>query len=361
MSHQYAVIMAGGVGTRFWPTSTISKPKQFLDILGTGETLLQQTYRRMATIVPEANIYVVTHRDYVDLCLEQLPGLSRMRVLAEPSRRNTAPCIAYAAFKLKKRDPMANFVVTPSDHLIADEAAFKAAIESGLEATAEKNILLTLGIKPHKPETGYGYIQFNETSVNWHEEVKSVKTFMEKPNLEMAESFLATGEFLWNAGIFIWNANAILSAFEKDMPDLYSTLNAGWKVLNSEGEDAFIEDVYAECPNESIDYGILEKARQVYVMPVSFGWSDLGSWGAVHEQRPADDDGNTGKGPRTLTYNAHNNVIDLPRQMAAVISGLDDFIVIQSGDRLLICPKSEEQAIKRYVSDVKHDIGDDFV
>lgn len=360
MSHNYAVIMAGGAGTRFWPTSTTQHPKQFLDILGTGESLLQQTYRRMAMVVPEDHIYIVTSDQYKELCAEQLPQMNREHIIGEPARRNTAPCIAYAAFKLKKRDPLANFVVTPADHLVTNETSFVETMQTGLAATADRNILLTIGMTPTRPETGYGYIQHDQDS-EWNDRIKLVKTFTEKPNMELAETFIKTGEFLWNAGIFIWNANAILSAFDRDMTELYSLLNSGWDDLNSDREAAFIEDIYGRLPNESIDYGILEKASAVYVMPAEFGWSDLGSWVEVHEKRQGDEHGNTGVGHNVLMYQAKNNTINLEPNIAAVISGLEDYVVIQSEDRLLICPRSEAQAIKRFVGDVKLKIGEHYV
>lgn len=361
MEHNYAVIMAGGVGSRFWPTSTSQKPKQFLDILGTGESLLQQTFRRMLRVVPAENIYVVTHVDYTDQCLEQLPKIHQSQIIAEPARRNTAPCVAYAAFKLKKRDPLANFVITPADHLVTNEEEFVRIVSLGLAATQDHNILLTLGMTPHRPETGYGYIQFKNEISSAASKIKPVKTFTEKPNRELAQSFIATGEFLWNAGIFIWNANAILSAFERHMPEMYSSFDAGWENYNSPSESTFIEGIYSQCPNESIDYGILEKASQVYVLPAEFGWSDLGSWGAVHDQREPDAHGNSGISPNMLISNSKNNILSLPKHVVAVIDGLEDFIVIQSEDRLLICPRDKEQDIKQYVSEVKLRLGEKHV
>jgi mannose-1-phosphate guanylyltransferase len=358
MEHTYAVIMAGGVGSRFWPTSTAQKPKQFLDILGTGESLLQQTYHRMARVVPVDHIYVVTHEDYVDLCLAQLPKVKGHQIISEPARRNTAPCVAYAAFKIKKRDPLANIVFTPADHLITNTPEFERILHLGMLATRENNILLTLGIPPHRPETGYGYIQFKSEFFEGSEEIRPVKTFTEKPSRELAESFLATGEFLWNAGIFIWNANAILSAFERIMPELYDLFNSGWDSLNEPEEPVFIEKIYPQCPNESIDYGILEKATHVYVLPADFGWSDLGSWSAIHDQRMADAFGNTGATPNVLAFDSRNNTFSIPPHVVAVIDGLEDFIVIQSEDRILICPKSKEQEIKRYVNEVRIKLGE---
>lgn len=361
MEHTYAVIMAGGVGSRFWPTSTESTPKQFLDILGTGETLLQQTYRRLKNVCAADRIYVVTHANYVAKTLEQLPELTIDQILAEPVRRNTAPCIAYAAFKLKKRDPLANFVVTPADHLITDEVEFSRVVKVALETTKQHNVLLTLGMQPHRPETGYGYIQFKDQSTELHPEIRRVKSFTEKPNTELAASFLASGEFLWNSGLFVWNANAILSAFEKHLPELYSTFNQGWDVLNTSDEAAFIAENYPACPNESVDYGILEKCKNVYVLPANFGWSDLGSWGAIHEQQMPDSDGNTGVETHVLTFDCKNNTVSIPKNTVAVLDGLEDFIVILAENRLLICRRAKEQDIKSFVNEVKLRLGNQFV
>jgi mannose-1-phosphate guanylyltransferase len=361
MEHVYAVIMAGGVGTRFWPASTEKNPKQFLDILGTGETLIQQTFRRMKAVCPSDRIYVVTHEHYAALTLEQLPELTPDQLLLEPARRNTAPCIAYAAFKLKKRDPLANIVVTPSDHLVANETEFLRVLTEGLRTTREHNILLTLGIKPHRPETGYGYIQYKEDEDSLHSEVKRVKSFTEKPDRAMAESFLASGEFLWNSGVFLWNANAILSAFEKLQPEIYGLFHNGWDTFNTDREKPFIEEVYPSCSNESVDYGILEKAMNVHVLPASFGWSDLGSWGAVHDQQEPDTQGNTGVHSNVLVYHSNNNTFALPEHMAAVVDGLEDMVVVVNENRLLICRRSQEQEIKKFVSEVKFKLGNQFV
>lgn len=361
MEHVYAVIMAGGVGTRFWPASTEAHPKQFLDILGTGETLIQQTFRRLRGVCPADCIYVITHEQYAELTLEQLPELTRDRLLLEPARRNTAPCIAYASFKLKKRDPLANILVAPADHLVTNEAEFHRVIQEGLTTTREHNILLTLGMQPHRPETGYGYIQYREDEDSLHPEIKRVKSFTEKPNREMAESFLASGEFLWNSGIFLWNANAILSAFEKLQPEIYGLFHSGWESFNSDAEKKFIEEVYPSCSNESVDYGILEKAKNVHVLPASFGWSDLGSWGAVHAQRTTDSDGNTGVHSRVLVYNSRNNTFSLPEDMAAVVEGLEGMVVVVNENRLLICRQDQEQEIKKFVSEVKFKLGNQFV
>lgn len=353
--------MAGGVGSRFWPESTTKKPKQFLDILGTGETLLQQTWRRMKGICPIENIYVVTHKSYADLCKTQIPELSDANLILEPARRNTAPCIAYATFKLKKRDPLANFIVTPSDHLITNEAEFKRIIEIALDSTREHNILLTLGITPHRPESGYGYIQFKDSEKDIHPEVKKVKTFTEKPDYATAVSFIESGEFLWNSGIFVWNANALMNSLDRHLPELYQSFEHGWDAINTEKEQSFIDDVYPTCENESIDYGILEKANNVYVLPADFGWSDLGSWGAVHEQLQHDENGNSKNGRHVFTHDSKNNIIHITPGKVAVVEGLEDYIVIESENRILICRRKSEQDIKHFVNDIKMQLGDNFV
>ncbi len=358
MNHNYCIIMAGGVGSRFWPSSTSKRPKQFLDILGTGETLIQQTFRRLTNISPPENIYVITNESYADITQEQLPQIPAENIILEPARRNTAPCIAYATFKIKKKDPLANMVISPADHLITNETEFKRVINLGLEATTEHNILLTLGIKPHRPETGYGYIQYREPERELNEEIQQVKTFTEKPNLDMAKQFIESGDFLWNSGIFLWNANAIMNAFDKHLPEIYQSFEQGWDVLNTPEEKAFIDEIYPSCENESVDYGIMEKAKNVFVIPSDFGWSDLGSWGSVHDESEEDENGNSTNSKKVLLYNSRNNIIRIDDDKLAAISGMNDYIIIQDGDRILVCPRSEEQEIKRIVNDVKMDFGD---
>ncbi|GGH66155.1 mannose-1-phosphate guanylyltransferase [Phaeocystidibacter marisrubri] len=350
--------MAGGVGSRFWPASTSKKPKQFLDVLGTGETLIQQTFRRFAKICGAENIYVITNTQYVDVTAAQLPDINPDNIIAEPARRNTAPCIAYTSFKIKKRDPLANMIITPADHLVTDEDSLKEILDVALTTTKDNNILLTLGIEPHRPETGYGYIQYKEHDKNYHPNIKKVKTFTEKPELEMAESFIESGDFLWNSGIFIWNANAIMNAFDKYLPDMYQAFEQGWDTLNTDAETEYISEIYPSCENESIDYGILEKAKNVYVIPSSFGWSDLGSWGSVHDESKKDEHGNSVNSKKVLLYNSRNNIVRIDSDKMAVISDMEDFIVIQDDNRLLICPRSQEQEIKMFVSDVKVEFGD---
>lgn len=358
MKHTYCVIMAGGVGSRFWPASTSKRPKQFLDILGTGETLIQQTFKRLEKICGAENIYVITNAQYAQITAEQLPNLPVDQIITEPARRNTAPCIAYAAFKLKKRDPRANMVISPADHLITDEDEFRRIINLALETTAENNILLTLGIQPHRAETGYGYIQYKKPTRELNPEIQQVKTFTEKPNLEMAQQFIDSGDFLWNSGIFVWNANAIMNAYDKHLPDTYQAFEQGWDVLNTPDEKAFIDNIYPSCQNESVDYGIMEKAKNVFVVPSQFGWSDLGSWGSVHEQAKVDEHGNSVNSKKVLFYNSRNNVVRIDSDKMAVISDMEDYIIIQDDTRILIAPRSKEQEIKMFVSDVKVEFGD---
>lgn len=360
MKNSYCVIMAGGVGSRFWPSSTSKRPKQFLDVLGTGESLLQHTFKRLTKICPADHIYVITNGQYEDLTAEQLPDIPAENIILEPARRNTAPCIAYACFKIKKLNPLANILVSPADHLITDESEFARIVNIGFETVSKQNVLLTLGIKPHHPETGYGYIQYKGTDREMNEEVRMVKTFTEKPNLEMAQQFLESGDFLWNSGIFIWNANSIMNAYDKHLPDIYQAFEQGWDVLNTPAEREFIDHIYPSCENESVDYGILEKAKNVYVIPSSFGWSDLGSWGSVHEKSKLDDTGNSVNSKKVLFYNSRNNIVRIDKDFLAVISGLEDYIIVQDENRILICPRSEEQAIKQMVNDVRVDFGDKF-
>jgi mannose-1-phosphate guanylyltransferase len=360
-SNQYCVIMAGGAGTRFWPASTKDHPKQFIDILGTGETLLQATFRRFSSFIPKSQIYISTNTQYQKLVLEQLPDISARQVIPEPARRNTAPCILFACMKIKKENPTANIVISPSDHLITNEKSYEKAILKTLKETAENNFLITLGIQPHAPKTGFGYIQFTEGGSAKDSDIKKVKTFTEKPNLEHAQMFLESGDFLWNAGIFVWNANAILNAFDKHLPDMYATLESGWDVLNTEGEASFISGIYGTLENESIDYGILEKAKNVYVLPASFGWSDLGTWGALEELLKPDENANCSINQNSLLPESTGNLVSIPKGKIAIIAGLENFIVVDSEKALLICRKEEEQTLKSYVSELRLKYGEKFV
>jgi len=361
MNTQYCVIMAGGVGSRFWPSSTQKQPKQFLDILGTGHSLLQMAYTRATKIFDKENIIIVTNDTYVPLVKKQLPDLPEQNILGEPVKRNTAPCIAYAAFKIKKICPKATMVVTPADHLITDEENYLQTLKTSMEICAEHNFLITLGIKPLRPETGYGYIQFSETSITVHPSIFKVKTFTEKPNLEMAKVFIESGEFLWNSGLFIWNVDAVLNGLERNLPDLFSTFNDGWDAYGTDQEIDFINKIYPSCDNVSIDYGLMEKAKNVYVMPASFGWSDLGTWSSVHEQMTADENGNAFAGKKILAYNTKNSLVVNSGNKLLVVDGLDGYIVVEGARAMLIYPKEKEQDIKSVVSDVRMKWGEDFI
>ncbi|MBZ4677366.1 MAG: mannose-phosphate guanylyltransferase [Anaerophaga sp.] len=353
-NNTYCVIMAGGIGSRFWPLSKTSTPKQFLDILGTGKSLIRQTYERFAPLCPNENIIVVTSRDYSDMVLDHLPELKPEQVLSEPFRRNTAPCIALANKWIEERKPDANIIVTPADHLIINESEFRQAIENGIDFVSQNDALLTLGIKPHRPETGYGYIQAG-TNDDDNSNFKKVKTFTEKPNAELARVFFESGEFFWNSGIFLWSLKSINNAFDrylKDVKQLFDPLEAS---------PAFdmkkIEDVYAECRNISIDYGIMEKAENVYVQTVNFGWSDLGTWSSLYEYSAQDKEKNAIISGQVLLYDTNGSIVNVPSGKVAVIQGLTDYIVVDSGDALLICPKQNEQQIRQFTSDIKAEFG----
>lgn len=354
----YCVIMGGGIGSRFWPFSRKSLPKQFLDFFGTGRSLLQQTFDRFKKVIPEENVFIVTNAMYADLVKQQLPGISDDQILLEPARRNTAPCIAWASYHIRALNPNANIVVAPSDHLILKEGEFLEAIEKGLEFVAHSNRLLTLGIKPNRPETGYGYIQIAE-----HEKdtVYKVKTFTEKPELELAKVFLESGEFYWNSGLFIWNVKTIIKAGENLLPELAAKLAAGNPYYATPQEKAFIDENFPACPNVSIDYGIMEKADNVYVSLGDFGWSDLGTWGSLYDLSEKDDDNNVTLKCDSLLYNCKDNIIVLPKGKLAVIDGLEGYLVAESDNALLICKKEEEHAIRKYVNDVQMKKGEDFI
>ncbi len=362
MNNNYCIIMAGGIGSRFWPLSRVVKPKQFLDILGVGRTLLQQTYDRFSTLIPKENFLIVTSVKYKDLVLGQLPELTEEQVLLEPLRRNTAPCAAYAAFKIKIKDPGANLIVTPSDHVILKEEAFTKQIKNGLAFTAENDALLTLGIKPNRPETGYGYIQVKKRAIfNEIPNLYEVKTFTEKPDEEMANIFIESGEFFWNSGIFIWSLSSMISAFDTHLPNISALFEKGIKHYNTSNEIHFIKKTYSECPAISIDYGIMEKAQNVYVLTANFGWSDMGTWGALYESKEKDKQGNVISGDNILTYDIKNCIVDISNEKIAVLHGLDGYIVAESNDTLMICKKEDEQQIKQFVTDVRIKKGDSLI
>ena len=354
--------MAGGVGSRFWPLSRQAKPKQFLDILGTGRTLIQHTFDRFSSFMPVENILVVTSVRYKELVMEQLPALKEDQVLVEPLRRNTAPCVAYASYKIKIRNPDANLIVAPADHLIIKEEEFIRQIKNGLAFIENNDALLTLGIKPSRPETGYGYIQVkNKVEFDSLDNLFKVKTFTEKPNMEMAGIFVDSGEFFWNSGIFIWSLSSILAAFETYLSDVSSLFAKGIKLYNTEDEVHFINKTYSECQGISLDYGIMEKAQNVYVLTADFGWSDLGSWGSLYDNKEKDSSGNVISGENVLIYDTTNCIISLNNKKVAVLQGLDGYIVAESNDTLMICRKEDEQQIKQFVTDVRIQKGDSLV
>ncbi|MBC8146908.1 MAG: NTP transferase domain-containing protein [Bacteroidetes bacterium] len=361
-SNNYCVIMAGGIGARFWPMSRTDYPKQFIDILGTGETLIQQTFKRFESVCPKENIFIVTNEKYKKLVMSQLKGITDEQILCEPSRRNTAPCIAYAVNKIASKNPNANLVVAPSDHVILKEEVFINVIKSALKATAKNDWLLTLGITPSRPDTGYGYIQFNDTIIyDELNEIKKVKTFTEKPVLEMAQNFLKSGDFLWNSGIFIWSTQSILKAFDKYLPEVSSLFEKGKSKYYTEQETDFIKDAYAVCKNISIDYGVMEKADNVYVFASDFGWTDLGTWGSLYDIRKKDEQGNSVIGKKVMIYDSKNCIVNMPKDKLVVMQGLDDYIVVEDDNTLLICRKEDEQQIRKFVNDVKVEKGDKYV
>lgn len=362
MKHHYAIIMAGGVGTRFWPMSTTQHPKQFLDILGTGETLLQQTYNRVSKICPNENIYVVTNSVHESLVAEQLPSLIRENILSETTRRNTAPCIAYASYKIHKRDPDAITLVAPSDHLIRKGDTFIKAIKSCFEKAQSQDCLITLGIKPTRPDTGYGYIQFIKSDVEEKDRrINKVKTFTEKPNAEMANFFMESGDFLWNSGIFVWSTASIIRALEKHDPELANVFREGWDYYNTDREKEFVARAYATCKNISIDYSVMEKADNVYVRSSIFGWSDLGTWGSLYTHINKDEHKNALVGKNIMTYDCNNCIVQVPKDKLVVLQGLEDYIVVESEGILMICKKQDEQQIRNFVNDVKVSKGEKFV
>lgn len=350
--------MSGGIGSRFWPFSKEEKPKQFLDFFGTGRSLLQSTFDRFKMIVPIENIFIVTNEAYAEVTKQQLPELSDSQILREPMRRNTAPCIAYACYHIRAIDPEATIVVAPSDHLILKEEMFIDDIKKGLEFVAKNPVLLTLGIKPSRPETGYGYIQVSDEEIDG---IHKVKTFTEKPDRELAQKFYESGEFVWNSGIFLWHVNVILEAFKNYLPDVFNKFNEGKGLFNTPKEKEFIDASFPVCPNISIDYGIMEKADNVYVITSDFGWSDLGTWGSLHEMAKKDENNNAGLHCKTFFVESYNNIIAMSDEKLVVVQGLDDYIVAESDNVLLICKKSEEQRIKHFVTEVKFRFGDEYI
>lgn len=353
--------MAGGIGSRFWPVSTSKYPKQFHDILGTGETLIQQTFRRLKKVSAPEHILVVTHRNYRDLVLEQLPEIPEENVILEPARRNTAPCITYAAYRIASADPNALMLVAPSDHLISNEDEFARVTRLAADKAHDSRKLFTLGIRPNRPDTGYGYIQFIDLDEDTDSEVKRVKTFTEKPDLNLAKEFLASGDFLWNSGIFIWSVDTFMQEIDEHLHDLYTTFEGGKEHFGKDSEKTFLEEIYPACDNESIDYGLMEKSSHVYVIPSDFGWSDLGTWGSLHTHVNLDEDQNAKLGELILTSETRNSIVKIPKGKLAVIEGLDGYIVVDKEDALLICKMENEQLIKSFVSEIKVKYGDKYL
>lgn len=357
--HTYVAIMAGGIGSRFWPMSRTGYPKQFLDILNTGRTLIQSTFDRFAQFVPVENIYVVTSRQYEHIVAEQLPDIKSENILCEPSRKNTAPCVAYICYKLFELDPDSNLICAPADHIVTDNTAFTKVSLEALDFTAKHNALLTLGIKPTGPNTGYGYIQYEGHAVS--DNIYKVKTFTEKPDLELAKTFIASGDFLWNAGIFVWQTKTIIQAFEKYLPEIHELFFSEKDDLNNDNERAAIERIYPQCVNISIDYGIIEKADNVYVIPSSFGWSDLGTWGSAYDNLEKDYLDNAVAGNNVMIFDASKNMVHVDHNKLVLIQGLEDFIIVDTKDALLICKKENEQEIKQYLTEVKRNKGEVFL
>ena len=357
--HHYVAIMAGGIGSRFWPSSRTAYPKQFLDILNTGKSLIRWTYERYAGFIPLENIFVVTSAEYCDIVKKQIPEISYDNILAEPSRKNTAPCVAYISFKLLQKDPEASLIVAPSDHLILDNENFRKITLQALDFVGHIKSLVTLGIKPTHPNTGYGYIQHEPMAVA--DGIYKVKTFTEKPNLELAKTFLSSGDFLWNAGIFAWKVKNLIKAFEQYQPEMYELFDGEKEHFNTKAETEAVNRIYPLCTNVSIDFAIMEKADNVYVIPSSFGWSDLGTWNSAYDNFEKDYLGNAVAGENVIVIDATKCMVSAPNEKLLVLQGLDDFIVVDTKDVLLICKKDKEQSIKEYVAEVKRNKGDKYL
>ena len=355
----YVAIMAGGIGSRFWPMSRTDFPKQFLDILNIGRTLIQGTFDRFANFVPAENIYVVTSEQYKHIVAKQLPEIPVENILCEPSRKNTAPCVAYVAHKLLQLNPEANLICAPADHIILEPENFKNICLDALKFTSHIKALVTLGIKPTHPNTGYGYIQYEPQAVS--DNVYKVKTFTEKPDLALAKTFIASGDFLWNAGIFVWQVKNIVAAFEKLLPELNELFDGEKANFNTANEKEAIDRIYPQCVNISIDYGIMEKADNVYIIPSSFGWSDLGTWGSAYDNLAKDYLENAVAGNNVVVIDATKNMVHADNKKLVLLQGLDDFIVVDTKDVLMICKKEKEQEIKEYVAEIKRSKGDKFL
>jgi len=353
----YAILMAGGVGSRFWPVSTQKFPKQFHDMLGTGETLIQKTFSRLSHIIPKENNFILTNERYNDLVFEQLPDVTERQVVLEPAMRNTAPCILYAALKIQKENKDAVMIVAPSDHWIEDEVAFTNNVQQAFSFCSANDALMTLGIKPTFPNTGFGYIELDKLNAS---SIKSVCQFREKPDYDTAKEFIAKGNFLWNAGIFMWSANSVISAFKNNQPELYQLFEQGIDVYNTEFEDDFISENYGKAENISVDYAIMEKSNNVYVLPATFDWNDLGTWGSLYDKLNKDLDKNAVVNAKTLTKNASGNLIRTNKDKIVIIDGLNDYIIVDKNEVLLIFPKEKEQNIKKVLQKVKDKFGESY-
>ena len=348
-TNNHLVIMAGGVGSRFWPMSTQERPKQFIDVLGTGKTLLQLTVERFGTLVDPSNVWVVTNEKYADIVAEQLPDMPRQNILCEPCRRNTAPCIAYVSWRIKSRDPKANIVVTPSDHVVMNVQEFQRVIADSMTFTEESDAIVTLGMKPTRPETGYGYIQADLSSPSLrNKQIFRVDNFREKPDLQTAEQYIKKSNYFWNAGIFIWNVSTIVNAFRVYQPKLAKIFEALLPVYGTPQEQQAINQQFPKCESISVDYAIMEKAEEIFVCPADFGWSDLGTWGSLLTQSHRDLYGNALIGPDVKVFETHNTIIHTTQERRVVVQGLDGYIVAENDDTLLICKLSEEQRIKQF-------------
>ncbi len=353
----YAILMAGGVGSRFWPVSTQNFPKQFHDMLGTGDTLIQKTFNRLAKLIPEENIFILTNERYNDLVFEQLPSVTKRQVVLEPAMRNTAPCILYAPLKIQKENENAVMIVAPSDHWIEDEEAFSNNVQTAFDYCESNDALMTLGITPTFPNTGYGYIEYNKSS---EEDIKPVNQFREKPDYETAKSFLAQGNFLWNAGIFMWSVKSVVAAFQRNQPELYQLFESGYNVYNTEFEDDFIKDNYPKAENISVDYALMEKSDNVYVIPATFDWNDLGTWGSLYDKLDKDSNDNAVVNARVLADDASGNMIRSKKDKIVVVDGLKDYIIVDKDEVLLIFPKAKEQDIKKVLQNVKANFGEEY-
>jgi len=347
--NNHLVIMAGGVGSRFWPMSTAEKPKQFIDVLGVGKSLLQLTVERFQTIVAPQNVWVVTNKTYADIVARQLPDMPTDHILCEPCRRNTAPCIAYVSWRIKSRDPKANIVVSPSDHIVLNVDEFRRIIKSCMQFTSDSDAIVTLGMKPSRPETGYGYIEANLSSPSLRNKgIFRVDSFREKPDLDTAKQYISRNNYFWNAGIFIWNVSTIVNAFRIYQPQMAKLFESLLPVYGTPEEQARVDELFPECENISVDYAIMEKAEEIFVCPADFGWSDLGTWGSLQQQSKKDLYGNACIGPDISVYESHNCIIHTTQEKKVVVQGLDGYIVAENDDTLLICKLSEEQRIKQF-------------